>query len=73
MHCALPSQTELSDTPNIKRTKTESLDEPRTIALKLSSNDYTSVNQIEVVFPMSSVTVGRPPHGDKKFAGTTSN
>jgi hypothetical protein len=42
-------QSELSDTPSMKRTKTES-EEIRTITSKLSSNEYTNINQIEVFY-----------------------
>ena len=41
-------QNETSDAPNVKRTKLES-EENKTIASKLSNNEYTNVNQIEVL------------------------
>jgi hypothetical protein len=60
LHFPLPApQTEAPDTPNLKRSKTESsFDDTHTIASKMSNNEYTSIGQLEVILLHSLLMLG---------------
>lgn len=73
MLCPLPLvHSESSDVSNSKRSKTEPLDEERTVSSKMAHHEYSTLNQIEVHHPQVSLITERSLSGYENSSSNAS-